>query len=184
MTIFRLLPCPPAPTASASAVTCRLFFPPPPHLKWGAIVLNCLCRDKANFGARKRQRDREGESRRQRIQRRARGREAESEHFLGGAKTHFSSFRTTKADGRRRTLGRRTTTEGGGVDEFMAKKLACCVHARPPASLHAHVSWIGGGGRQAFATASSTHLGMDLHPKSAILFLAYSVLLLKNMSKD
>ena len=49
------------------------------------------------------------ESKRQRIQRRT-----ESEHFLA-AKTHFSSFRITKA----------AAEAAARVDEFMAKKLAC-----------------------------------------------------------
>ena len=77
MTIFRLLACPP-PQLQAGLFFSSL------NLKWGAIVLNCLCRDKANFGARTTQRERERgrERRRQRIQRRRR--RAESEHFLGG----------------------------------------------------------------------------------------------------
>ena len=77
VTIFRLLACPP-PQLQAGLFFSSL------NLKWGAIVLNCLCRDKANFGARTTQRERERgrERRRQRIQRRRR--RAESEHFLGG----------------------------------------------------------------------------------------------------
>ena len=82
------------------------------NLKWGAIVLNCLCRDKANFGAAASAGEGMRESKRQRIQRRT-----ESEHFLA-AKTHFSSFRITKAAAEAAEAAAR-------VDEFMAKKLAC-----------------------------------------------------------
>ena len=67
VTFFRLLACPP-PQLQAGLFFSSL------NLKWGAIVLNCLCRDKANFGARTTQRERERgrERRRQRIQRRRR----------------------------------------------------------------------------------------------------------------
>ena len=130
---------------------------------------------------RDRETERERESRRQRIQRKASERGRNLNIFSAAAQKLISPLfgqqKRTDDD------GHSERTEGGGVDEFMAKKLAC-VHARLPP--HFTLMSVGSeeeeeaGGRQAFATASSPYLlRTELHRKYAILLGVSPILKLK-----